>query len=224
MNETHDTDETATADDGGGLDPREAAALIEQTRRQAQRQFDLRPPLLTLIRAAVILAAYGAVWLSVRGQHPYKGPNGAALAAVFGAVIVVIVLSATVIQRATSGVHGQSRRQRGAYGAAFGTAWIAVSVFQGALHYIGASNAIVYGVFPAAAPLLVLGAAAAGMAAAQEDWRTLGGAIAVVALGTGSAFAGPAGVWGIIALGGSVMAIGYAVYQVWQRRRGIVRA
>lgn len=224
MDGTGDFNETATADDGREFDPREAARLLEQTKREAQRQFDLRPPLLTLIRAAVILAAYGAVWLSVRGQHPYKGPNGAALAAVYGAVIVVIVVSAAVLQRATSGVGGQSRRQRGAYGAAFGTAWIAVSVFQGALYHVGASHAIVYGVFPAAAPLLVLGAAVAGMAAAREDWRTLGAAIAVVALGTGSAFAGPAGVWGIIAIGGCVMFIGYAVYQVLQRRRGIVLA
>ena len=218
MNETHDTNETATADDGGGLDPRAAAALIEQTKRQAQRQFDLRPPLLTLLRAAVILAAYGTVWLSVRGQHPYQGPTGAALAVVYGAVIVVIIVSVAVVRRATSGVGGQSQRQRGAYGAAFGTAWIAVSVFQGALYHVDPSHAIVYGVFPAAAPLLVLGAAAAGMVAAREDWRTLGGAIAVIALGTGSAFAGPAGVWGVIAVGGCVIAIGYAAYQLRQRR------
>jgi hypothetical protein len=77
-------------------------------------------------------------------------------------------------------------------------------------------------VFPAAAPLLVLGVAVAAMAAAQQDWRTLGVAIAVATLGTGSAFAEPAGVWGIIALGGCVMFVGYAVYQVLQRRRQIV--
>jgi hypothetical protein len=154
----------------------------------------------------------------VRGQHPYQGPNAAALLAVYGAVIVVIVASAVVFQRATSGVSGQSRRQRWAYGVAFGTAWIAVSVFQGALYFDGASHAIVYGVFPAAGQLLVVGAAVAGMAAAGEDWRTLGVAIAVVALGTGSAFAGPAGVWGIIAVGGCLISIGYAAVQVWSRR------
>jgi hypothetical protein len=130
----------------------------------------------------------------------------------------VIVVSAGVVKRATSGVSGQSRRQRGANSAAFGTAWIAVSVFQGALYHDGASHAIVYGVFPAAAPLLVLGAAVAAMAAAREDWRTLGVAIAVVTLGTGSAFAGPAGVWGIIALGGCAIGIAVAAVQVWSRR------
>jgi hypothetical protein len=151
MNERHDTDGTAPADEGGKLDPSAAATLLEHTKRQARRQFDLNPPLLTLIRAAVILVAYGAVWWSVRGQHPYQGPNAAALVAVYGAVIFVIVVSGVVLQRATSGVSGQSRRQRWAYGAAFGTAWIAVSVFQGALYHDGASHAIVYGVFPAGA-------------------------------------------------------------------------
>jgi hypothetical protein len=213
-----DTDETATADEGGELDPRAAATLLEQTKRRAQRQFDLSPPLLTLIRAAVILVGYGAVWWSVRDQHPYQGPSLATLAAIYGAVIFVIVVSAVVLQRATSGVSGQSRRQRWAYGAAFGTAWIAVSVFQGALKFDGASPAIVYGVFPAAGQLLVLGSAAAAMAAAREDWLPLGLAIAVVALATGSVFAGPAGVWGIIAVGGCLIGIGYAAVQVWSRR------
>jgi hypothetical protein len=63
-----------------------------------------------------------------------------------------------------------------------------------------------------------MGAAVAAMAAAREDWRTLGVAIAVVALGTGSAFAGPAGVWGVIAVGGCLIGIGYAAVQVWSRR------
>lgn len=213
MSEGYDPD-----DEGGGLDPIEAATLLEQTKRQAQRQFGLNPPLLTVIRAAVILVGYGAVWLSVRGQHPYEGPTAAALLVLYGAVIVVTVVSGANFHRATSGISGQSRRQRGAYGAAFGTIWIAVAAFQGALYHDGASRAIVYGVFPAAGQLLVLGAAVAGMAAAREDRRTLGLGIAVIALGTGSAFAGPAGVWGIIAVGGGVIGFGFAAFQIWSRR------
>ena len=148
--------------------PGRQRALLEQTRRQAQREFDLRPPLLSVIRAVVILVGYGAVWWSVRGQHPYKGPTAAGLVEIYTAVIVVVVMTASVFKRATSGVGGQSRRQQKAYGVAFGTAWIAVSVFQGALKHDGASHAIVYGVFPAAGPLLVIGAAVAAMAAARE--------------------------------------------------------
>jgi hypothetical protein len=50
MNETRDTNETATADDGGELDHQQAARLLDQTTRDAQRQFDTTPPLITLIR------------------------------------------------------------------------------------------------------------------------------------------------------------------------------
>jgi hypothetical protein len=219
MDSTRDTGDDATTDEGGGLDPREAATVLDQARRRARREFGLHPPLLTLIRVAVILVAYGTVWLSVRGQDPYVGPNGAALAAVYTAVIVVMAATALVAQRATSGVSGRSRRQGWAYGAAFGAAWIAVSVFQGALYHDGASRAIVYGVFPAAAQLLVVGSAAAASAAAREDWRQLGLAIAVVALATGAAFAGPVDVWGVIAAGGCVIGIGYAVVELWLQRR-----
>ena len=47
MNHTPD----AAAGDGGAFDPRQAA------------------------RAVLVLAALGAVWLSVRGQHPYRAPR-----------------------------------------------------------------------------------------------------------------------------------------------------
>src|SRR5260221_12577435 len=100
MDRTGDANETATPDDGREFDPREAATLLEQTKRQAQREFDLRPPLVTLIRAAVILAGYGAVWLSGRGQPPHQGPTGAALPAGCGARILVVGVSPAGLLRA----------------------------------------------------------------------------------------------------------------------------
>jgi hypothetical protein len=210
-------DDAAAPDDDGEFDPREAAALLAKTQRQAERQFGLHPPVLRLIASVLILAGYGAVWLSVRHQHPYQGPTGAAIAEIYGAVLIVAVMSATVLKRATSGISGRSRRQRGALSAAFATAWIGVAAFQGALLHDGASHGIVYGVFPAAGQPLVIGSALAGMAAAQEDWRTLSIAIAVVALGTGASFAGPVGAWGVMAVGGGAIGIATAVFQVWER-------
>jgi hypothetical protein len=65
----------------GGIDPREAARLLEQTRREAQRRFDIRSPRLSLLGAAVVL---GAVWLSVRGQHPYMSDGVGCCVAVLG--------------------------------------------------------------------------------------------------------------------------------------------
>ena len=71
MNHTLD----AAAGDGGAFDPRQAAALLDQTTQQARRQLEPSPPWLLVIRAVLVLAALGAVWLSVRGQHPYRAPR-----------------------------------------------------------------------------------------------------------------------------------------------------
>ena len=74
MNHTPDT---TTAGNGGNFDPQQAAALLEQTTQQARRKLAPSPPWLLATRAVAVLAALGAIWLSVRGQHPYKGPTAA---------------------------------------------------------------------------------------------------------------------------------------------------
>jgi hypothetical protein len=217
MNGTRDKDETATTDEGK-LDPREAAELLEQTTRRAQRQLEVRTPLLMLIGAAVLVFAYGVLWLSVRNQHPYSGPSGTALAVMYTSLIGWVVVVATFTRRARSGVGGRSSRQQGIEGAVFATIWTSVYVFQGALHHAGAGHAIAYGIYPAVAPLIIVGSAAAAHAAAREDWRSLSFAIAAVVLGALAAFAGPAGVWGVVGIGLGVLLLGYAATMVWQQR------
>jgi hypothetical protein len=212
-------DQSAVAGDEEELDPGEAAKLLAETRRNAQRQFDLHPSLITLVRAAVILVGYGALWLSVRGQNPYEGPSLAAIAAVYTAVIVVIAMTAMVVRRATAGVSGRSQRQLKADLIAVVAAYVATGVFQGALKYEGASNAIVYGVFPAAAPLIVVGGTLAGAAGAREDWPMFGAGLMVVAVGTGAAFAGPVGSWAVAGVGLFLVVLGYAAAVAWQRRQ-----
>src|ERR1022692_3409103 len=140
MNDTRDTNETATADDGGGFDPRAAAALLEQTSRQARRQFGANPPLLWLIRAVVALIGYGAIWLSVRGQHPYQGPGGVALVVVYALVIVVFQATIWARKRATAGVGGRSRQLRQAQLTALLVPYAAGYVFMGALLHAGARS------------------------------------------------------------------------------------
>lgn len=60
MNGTRDTNETSAADTGDEFDPQQAAALLEQTKRQARRQFDPNPPLLSLLRTLVGAAGAAA--------------------------------------------------------------------------------------------------------------------------------------------------------------------
>jgi hypothetical protein len=218
MNETRDTDDTAKADHDAGLDPREAARLLEQTRREAQRKLNLSSPLLSLLGAAVVLVALGAVWLSVRGQHPYKGPTAAGLLVMYGILVCWIGVVVRFRRRATSGVSGRSIRQERAYGAAVVTALVGVSVFQGALKHDGVSLAIVYGIYPVTAQLIALGAVGAAIAAAREEWPGFGVGIAVALVASASAFAGPRGVWLSDGVGCCVAVLGYAAAQAWLLR------
>jgi hypothetical protein len=217
MNSTPDTDDSATTS-GDGLDPREAARLLDRTTREAQRQFNLSSPLLSLLGAAVVLAAFGALWLSVRGQHPYKGPTAAGLLVMYGILICWIVVVVSFRRRAMAGLSGRSIRQQWADGATVVVALVGVSVYQGVLKHDGASLAIVYGTYPPTVQLIVLGGIGAAIAAAREEWPGFGVAIAVAVVATGSAFAGPRGVWLSDGLGCAVVILGYAVAQAWLRR------
>ena len=220
MIEPPQTDDTA-ADDESELDPEQAARLIEQTSREAKRQFGYwQSPWFTLAGAAIWLAIYGTLWLSVRGQHPYKGPTGWALLTIYSLIIVAAIAFRVAAgpRRARQGVSGRTRRVETYLGAAVGSAYVAHLVFQGALKYLGASPAIVWGVYPAVVSPIVLVAAGGVFAAVREDVQTLWAAIAVIAVLAGSAFAGPIGVWLSCGVGGFLVLLVLAAIQFRQRR------
>ncbi len=202
MNGTRDTDQTAAPDNGGGdFNPQEAASLLRQTRQQARRKFEPNPPLLSFLRAIVLLVAFGGIWLSVRGQHPYKGPNGWAIVVAYLLVFLVIGASVTTMKRASAGITGKSRREMRARMSVLGVAWIAVYVFQGALHYAGVSASIVYGLYPATAPFMIVGLVGAALSVGQGDWIAFGTTLAVGVVATVAAFGGPVGAWLIMGIG-----------------------
>jgi hypothetical protein len=219
MTRTGDADASTTGDEGGGFDPREAATLLERTRRRARREFEINSPLITVTRALVVLLAYGAIWLSVRGQNPYQGPSPLTLAVVYGLVAVVIGVSAVAIRRATTGVTHNSPALRRAEIGAVVAAYVAVYVFMGALRYLGVSYAIVYGIMPAAGPLIIVGSAAAGIAASRGEWPGFWAAMVTIAFGAGGAFAGPVDVWAVTGVGLCLAVLGYAAGTAWQQRR-----
>jgi hypothetical protein len=205
MNGSHNISPASpAAGDDDHFDPSDAADLLVSTRRKARRSLEQTTPLAYLFGAVVMGAAYGALWLSVRHQDPYVGPSLAVIGWVYGIVAVSVVASATAYRRATRGVHGPSRREDAIRGLAIGVPWIAVYVFDGALKANGFGPAIVYGVFDAAAPWLVVGAAFAALAAARERWGEMAQGLTVLVIGTTAAFFGPAGVWGVLAVAGSV--------------------
>lgn len=217
MNTEPGTNTSATADDDK-LDPAAAAAILAQATRQAKLEFDPTPPWRLVVMGFVALLAYGAIWLSVRGQHPYGGPSAWAMVVTFALIAVLIAVSASSARRATTGITGPSVRQRRTVTAAIVAVYIAVYVFMGALKYLGVSPTIVYGVYPAVGLLIIAGAAGAGLAAAKENWLDLGTALAIVAAGAICAYAGPVGVWLAVGISLFVIVSARAGVLAWRRR------
>lgn len=210
--------ETETYEDEGGLDPRAAARLLAQTQRQAQRELDFRSPWLSLLAAAAALIAFGSVWLSVRGQHPYKYPTVVGLLGLYVVVAIRIGSVLSAHRHARAGVSGRSVRQTRAEGAGLAVALVAVYVIMAALASAGASDGVVYGVYVVTATMLVLGTFGAARSAVREDWQELAISIAVVFVATGSAFAGPRGVWLSNGIGLCVVLLAASAIQAWLLR------
>jgi hypothetical protein len=155
------------------------------------------------------------VWLSVRGQHPYKGPTGAGLAVMYGILLCWAVVVVTFRRRATAGVIGRTIRQERGYAAAVVAALVGVSVLQGALRHYGVSFVVVYGVYPVTAQLVALGAIGATIAVAREQWPGFGVGVAIALVASAGAFAGPRGVWLFDGIGCCVVVSGYAATIAW---------
>jgi hypothetical protein len=194
------TPDTTAADNGGTFDPQQAAALLTDATRRARREFQATPPWFLVTRGVLVLVAFGGVWLSVRGQHPYLHPT---LAAVPGAVafgIVNLIASIALARRATAGVTGRSRL-RPVEIAAMSAVWVAVFVVMGVLIAVGVSDSIVYGVYPATVPLMAAGLAWAGIMAARTDWRECGIGLGIAVIGAAGALVGPADAWLVVGAG-----------------------
>jgi hypothetical protein len=219
MNEAGDTNQAASAGEGTELDPREAAKILEQTKRQARRQFDPQSSLAAVAGAGVFLFGYGAVWWSMRDQQVYSGPAGWSLAVLYGLIAISGIVGGVALSRANAGVSGRARRQRQAQAAALAAAGVGAWVIEGALRYRGVSLEIVYGVYGPTVPLIALAAAAAGINAMRESWLQLGVCIAIIGVASLSTFFGPLGAWGLTGLGCCLVLLAYATALLVRQRR-----
>jgi hypothetical protein len=215
VNPTPDT--TASAGNGGTFDPRQAAALLDQTTQQARRKLAPSPPWLLAIRAVAVLAALGAIWLTVRGQHPYKGPTSADIPILIAFIVLNFAATVTVRKRAMAGVRGRTLL-RPAEIIILTLSWAVVPVLMWALSSAGAS----FAVYPTTV-LIVPGLAWAAVQAGREGWRGSMMGLALAAVGVVGAFAGPAGSWAVAGVGLCAVLLGRAAVIARRQHRSVAR-
>jgi DNA-binding transcriptional ArsR family regulator len=140
MNEDVDMKDGTGLDDGAGLDAQGAAAILQEAGERARRELRVSHPVIFIAGGVAWLLGYGAIWLSVRGQHPYQGP--APEAAIIQVVLIgfAVAITASIISRATSGVGGLSAVQRRVSILAFVSGMVAVLVLEAAIDHAGASR------------------------------------------------------------------------------------
>ena len=207
------TSGTTAPGNGGTFDPEQAAALLDQTTQQARRKFQPSPPWLLVTRAALVLAVLGAIWLSVRGQHPYRGPTAADVPVLVAFIVVNFAATVAVRWRATAGVSGRSRFSQGEI-TVLVLAFVAAVV---AMVGLGAAG-VNFATYPTSV-LVIPGLAWTVLMAARANWRELATGLAIVVIGIVGAFAGPAGSWAIAAVGLCAVLLGDAAAIAWQQRR-----
>jgi hypothetical protein len=138
-------------DEAAGMDPQDAAVIMQEARERANLELNIRHPAIFASWALVYLLGYGVVWLSVRGQQPYRAPAGWALALLALLAVMALGVTAMVTDRATSGVSGASTLRWRIYWLSIAIGLLGLYIMEAALRYNGVSRGVI-GVITASAP------------------------------------------------------------------------
>ena len=192
----------ADAGKGTPMDVQEAAVIMQDAGDRARQELRLSHRASFLAWGTVLLLGYGTMWLAVRGQQPFHGPNPGAFAAV--TLLANGAALATVAEaRAESGIGGVSAMRRRIHFLSLIAGLAGIFVLEGALYRAGASR-VVIAIFEAAAPILVAGLFYLASSAPRLDWPMCALGVWLVAVAAGGAFAGPVGIWAVGALAGGL--------------------
>ncbi len=200
------------------LDPRDAAALLSETTNKATRDLEVNSMLQSLLGGLIIMVGFGIIWMSVRHQHPYKGPTPGAIGLFYLLLLVINIVAIANYRRSSQGVRGKRSKDQRIIGIVGATGLVGTFTIMGALHYAGVSHAVVYGIYPATVPLMIGAMVGAVGAAAREDWTLFTSALLISLVCAGAAFGGPAGAWFISGLGSGIVLFGCAGVKLYQRR------
>ena len=133
----------------------EAAAVAQDARARARKELVISAPLVYAAWGLVWLIGYGAMWLSVRGQHPYSGPSGVSIAAVFVLAGFAAAAVLAIASKAVAGIDGQSVRYRRIILATWATGYLILLIVQAAISGSVSTRALAFLGF--AGPVLLAG-------------------------------------------------------------------
>ncbi len=133
----------------------EAAAVAQDARARARKELVISAPLVYAAWGLVWLIGYGAMWLSVRGQHPYSGPSGVSIAAVFVLAGFAAATVLAIASKAVAGIDGQSVRYRRIILATWATGYLILLIVQAAISGSVSTRTLAFVGF--AGPLLLAG-------------------------------------------------------------------
>jgi hypothetical protein len=133
----------------------EAAAVVRDAHARARRELVICAPLVYAAWGLVWLLGYGAMWVSVRGQHPYIGPSGASIATVLGLAALAVAAVVVIISKTVAGIDGQSVRYRSIILRTYSTGYLILICVQVAIKSSVSTRTFAFAAF--AAPLLLAG-------------------------------------------------------------------
>jgi hypothetical protein len=185
------------------MDAQGAAVIMQQARERAGSELRIRRPVLFMAWGLALLIGYGAMWLSVRGQHPYQGPTWPTLLLALLLLLIAAIITAQVVDRAASGVGGRSELQRGIFVLALVAGYVALLLEKTAVASAGASRPIQV-VLGVTAPMLAAGLVFVASSAITTglNWPRLILGVWLLAVAAGATWAGPVAVLAVCALAG----------------------
>jgi hypothetical protein len=179
---------------------REAAAVVQDARARARKELVICAPLVYAAWGLAVLLGYGAMWLSVRGQHPYTGPSGGSIAVLVGLAAVAVAAVVVMISKTVAGIDGRSARDRSIILRTYATGYLILLCVQVAIKSSVSSRT--FAVVAFAGPLLLAGLTYVLASALRLDRTAFALGAWLVIVGVSCAWQAPAAILATCALAG----------------------
>jgi hypothetical protein len=201
------------------MDPGSAAELLRQSAHHARARLTANQPLIYAAWGVAWLAGCGAMWLSVLGQHPFRGAAAWAVAILGAGGGTAGAVTAISAARASRGIGGVSARQGAIFGIAWPVGFASLFMIIGAAWHFGAGPKVT-GILGATGSLLVVGLIYVLAAGMWMDWVMFWVGMWLLLVASAGAWTGPVGSLLADAVAGGGGFLLTASWLAWRTRPG----